>query len=331
MASGQQSPRRESSPATGLRTRLATLEPVVRRLLIDAMTADVAEAFDAEGIPCILLKGPALVRWLYPPGRGRSYTDCDLLVRPDDVRAAERILSRMRFHRAGLESIPGDRPRHADSWIRRDGAVLDLHRTIPGSAVAPERLWECLASHLEPMSLSGRSVDILDESGRALLVALHALKDGSRIRQARQDLALALQQVPIQVWSQAASLATDLGVLDAFAAGLQREHSGVDVANRLGLPAYRSAGVALRAEWDPPLAEGMEWLFGTPGWKRKPALVLRKLFPPPTFMRDWTPIARRGPFGLAVAYGWRPLWVLWHTGPALQAWFRAKRGSGEPR
>jgi hypothetical protein len=303
---------------------------VVRRLLIDAVTAEVVQAFDAEGIPCILLKGPALVRWLYPAGQGRSYTDCDLLVRPEDVPRAERIVSRMGFHRAGLESIPGDRPRHADSWIRRDGAVLDLHHTIPGSGIPPEQVWARLASHLEPMPLAGRrSVDILDEPGRALLVALHALKDGSRIRQATQDLALALEQVSLEVWAQAATLATDLGALDAFAAGLQREPSGVEVAKQLGLPTYRSARVALRAERNLPLAEGMAWLFGTPGWRRKPVLVLRKLFPPVSFMRDWTPIARGGPLGLAVAYAWRPLWVLWHTGPALRAWFRARRGSGD--
>jgi Uncharacterised nucleotidyltransferase len=328
MASRQKSSQGEPSRRGDGSDHRAGLEPVVRRLLIDAVTAEIAGTFTDEGIPCILLKGPALVRWLYPPGQGRSYTDCDLLVRSEDVSAAERILTGMGFERAGLETIPGDRPRHAYSWTRRDGAVVDLHHTIPGARVPPEEVWNLLQPHLESMSLSGGSVDILDESGRALLVALHALKDGRRIRQARQDLALALERVPIEVWAEAARLGTEMGAVDAFAAGLQREPSGAEVADRLGLPGYRSPAVALRADRDPPLAEGMEWLFGTPGWRRKPVLVLRKLFPPATFMKDWTPIARRGPFGLAAAYAWRPLWVLWHTAPALRAWIRARRGSG---
>jgi hypothetical protein len=33
---------------------------------IDALTAEVAGAFDREGIETLVLKGPVLARWLYP-------------------------------------------------------------------------------------------------------------------------------------------------------------------------------------------------------------------------------------------------------------------------
>jgi hypothetical protein len=53
-------------------------------------------------------------------------------------------------------------------------------------------------------------------------------------------------------------------------------------------------------------------------------LVGHKLAPPATFMHKWSPLARRGPLGLAAAYVWRPFWILSRTPDALRAWARAR-------
>ena len=79
---------------TSRRQETPDLEPLVRRMVIDAVTAEVVGAFAAVGIPSILLKGPALVRWLYPAGEGRPYLDSDLLVPHADPRITdvERVM-----------------------------------------------------------------------------------------------------------------------------------------------------------------------------------------------------------------------------------------------
>jgi hypothetical protein len=302
----------------------ADLEPIVRRMFIDAMTADLVGAFEAEGIPCILLKGPAVVRWLYRPHEERSYLDLDLLVPESQLARAERFLEGRSFRRFGRETIPGDWPRHAHNWISPQGAVLDLHYTLPGAGASPREVWDILSPQVDSMVVADRSVDVLGTGARALLVAIHAYKDGAA-PQVRRDLLLALERVPRGVWEEAARLAARLQAQDAFAVGLERVPAGRELARSLDLPADRSTAVALRARGAPPLAVGIDWLFRTPGWRGKPTLVLRKVFPPRAFLRDWTPLADRGPLGLAAAYVWRFVWVLWHAGPAYVAWRRARR------
>ncbi len=50
------------------------------------------DALEAAGIPSVLLKGPALARTVYPDPALRQSVDIDLLVRPGDVLAAEKVL-----------------------------------------------------------------------------------------------------------------------------------------------------------------------------------------------------------------------------------------------
>ena len=46
--------------------------------------------FERAGVRSILLKGPAVARWLYGPGEPRRYSDIDLLVGEADLAAAGR-------------------------------------------------------------------------------------------------------------------------------------------------------------------------------------------------------------------------------------------------
>jgi hypothetical protein len=176
------------------------------------------------------------------------------------------------------------------------------------------------------MSVAGTEVEIPDVVGRAVVLVLHAAKDGPRVPKVRHDLGHALDRVSVSVWQQASRLAAELGALATFAAGLRLLPAGEAMAESLGLPSVVPVGAALRRRGGaPPLATGMEWMASTPGVSGKTRLVVRKLFPPPTFMRAWKPLARRGPLGLAAAYVWRPFWVGWRLIPALRAWSRARR------
>jgi len=54
-------------------------------LHLDAVTAEVVEAFRAVGVRTILLRGPAVGKWLYQEVGDRSYVDVDLLVEERNV------------------------------------------------------------------------------------------------------------------------------------------------------------------------------------------------------------------------------------------------------
>ncbi len=64
---------------------------------------------------------------------------------------------------------------------------------------------------------------------------------------------------------------------------------------------------------------------GRRGVAARVRLMLRKAFPSPQLMRTWKPLARRGRVGLALAYAWRPPWLIWQLGPALRAYLGARR------
>jgi hypothetical protein len=303
-----------------------------RTLATDRVTAEVSSAFRAAGIRSILLKGPALARWLYDDGALRTYLDCDLLVSPEAFSGAERILMGLGFQREGLDTIPHDWPKHARTWYREGGGNVDLHRTLVGVGVPDVELWQILSSKTETMKVGGVTVEVLDLPGRALVVALHAAKDGTRKGKVRHDLGHALERVETGIWREASRLASRLGALPAFGAGLRLLPPGQHLARELDLPTEVPMEAALRSRGAaPPFAVGIEWLARAPGFRGKLALVGRKLVPPPAFMRSWTPLARRGLLGLAAAYVWRPFWVAWHLVPALAAWRRAKRETRRSR
>ena len=172
---GPAAPPRRSGPGQALPPPVQALG---RTMATDRVTAEVVEAFRQAGIRSILLKGPAMARWLYDEAALRPYLDADILVAPEDFREAERILSERGFHREGLDTIPGDWPKHARTWYRDDRGNVDLHRTLFGVRIPDAELWALLATRTEAMWVSGTDVDVLDLPGRALVLALHAAKDG---------------------------------------------------------------------------------------------------------------------------------------------------------
>jgi Uncharacterised nucleotidyltransferase/Transglutaminase-like superfamily len=305
------------------------LHMAMRTLRIDVVTAEVFAALADAGIPSVLLKGPSIARWIYDTP-GRPYEDCDLLVRQSDLERAQLTLRSLGFECRGLDSMPGDWPKHAAVY-RRGSVFVDLHRTLLGVGADSDRLWDALAPHREPMRVGGADVDVLDPAGRALVLALHAAKDGGRAEKPLRDLERALDALELDVWRSASDIATEVGAGAAFAAGLRRVPAGRAVCEGLDLTGHVTPEIALREEAAPPLSAGIDWLLRSPGSSSKARLVLRKLFPPPAFMRDWSSLARRGPAGLALAYGWRLVWVAWRVVPALGAVIRARSEADRSR
>ena len=192
--------------------------------------------------------------------------------------------------------------------------MVDLHRSLPGAGVDDERLWSTLAPSTEEIELGGLTVRALSQPGRLMHAALHAAQHGGTGRDSRID---------ITIWRAAANLAASLEAEAAFAQGLAMLPAGVELVDRLGLDPAPAIDVELRAAG---AAEALTFsrLHRTQGLPARAALVWHKLFPPATFMRKWSPLARHGRLGLAVAYVYRPVWVARRFPRALRAWREAR-------
>ena len=294
---------------------------------VDRVSAEVILALRRAAVPSILIKGPAIVTWLYPDDGSRLYGDTDLLLRKADWAAAIAVLEGLGFEDdLGPLAHPRMESGAGYSWGRpADGSSVDLHQTLFGIGADPELVWEEFSAAAIPASIGGTEVLMPPYPARLLHVVLHAVQHGGEaLPKTMLDLERALARASRPQWLEARALARRLRAEDGFAAGLRLTAAGRRLATEIGARGG-SPAAGLRLEWK-PLAEGFQELAETAGLRRKAALLLRELFPNPAFMRWWTPLARRGPIGLAAAYPWRLVWLAYRALPGYRAWRRATRG-----
>jgi hypothetical protein len=294
-------------------------------LSVDLVTAEVVSALRDRGVRSILLKGPAIVKWLYADGALRPYDDSDLLIATSDLSTAKNVLLEMGF-RYGYESLGPGQLQEGLFWARGH-EMVDLHSTIYGVGAEPARVWAVLSRQLETAKVGGIEVEILAPPARAMLVALHAARHGRAEPRPITDLQRALEQVPSETWKEAAELAKEIEAAPAFATGLSLVAGGETLVRRLGLEKDTSVDGLLAAATAPTVAFTLEELRTTPGLLPKARFVARKTFPSPTYMRFVSPLARHGAAGLIVAYCLRIVQKSRAFIPALSAWFRARRES----
>ncbi len=141
-------------------TLAAALQRAARRdakagMVVDADTADVVRAITAQGVPCVLLKGPArrASAASLALADARLTRDVDVLVPADE---AERLWRHFRSRGytpfqydpanlpPGESELRGPSPNHLRTLVREGGAALELHlsteRGLP-PALAWDRLW----------------------------------------------------------------------------------------------------------------------------------------------------------------------------------------------
>jgi hypothetical protein len=308
----------------------APSDPVVlaaSKLVVDTTAARLVRTLKTEGVPSVLLRGPAVARWLYDNELSRPYADVDLLVPDDRFPEAQRLLIGLDFTESPLEArFARGRPAHAETWARdADGATVDLHRTLIGIGAAPAIFWTTISSEAEPMTVGGEEISVPSVPARALLVALHAAQHGPSWDQPLEDLSRALQRVPPDTWRQATVLAERLEATAALASGLRLLPAGESLAATLGLPTGQGVDRALAGSESFHVAQGIEWILETPGLVRKTAFLAHKVAPPPPTMRLRSSLARRGSVGLGVAYVWRFLRLSWYGIAMLPGLIRSRR------
>ncbi len=298
-------------------------------LSVDRMSAEVVQALEAAAIDAVLLKGPVIVDRLYDPGEHRPYVDCDLLIEASTEPAVASVLRALGFSPDPGLGVPDPGIADQHAWHRR-GDHVDLHGSLFGVR-APTAVWPALTERLEILAIGGHRMRVLGDGGLALLLTLHAASDGPAGEKPLEDLRRGLRRLGDAAWDEAADLARRLDAVPAFAAGLRLLPEGADLAERLEIDPGFDIQVALRAAGAPPLAASIERVRREPTLAGKLRRVARALLPTPTYMRRWSPLARRGPVGLLWAYLWRPIWLVLQAGPGALAWSRARRRGGVPR
>jgi hypothetical protein len=292
---------------------------------VDRLAVRTSLSLRQAGIDHLVVKGPAVARWLYRPDEIRPYGDADFLIRARDWDSAVDLLRSQGFEDA-MASMAHPRMESFAShpWTSRNGDV-DLHATFKGLTADTETVWAVFAEERETLELAYGPVEVPGPATRLMHIALHAAQhlDGKAIT----DLELALARMDDELWLRAADAAERTSGLAAFLSGLRTVAAGRELAQRLELPDVHSVHSLLHAQ-AVPLAEALHQLSGVPGSRAKLALVAREIVPTPEFMRWWSPVARRGRRGLAAAYLWRPIYLATRLPRASLALWRARRRAG---
>jgi hypothetical protein len=138
------------------------------------------------------------------------------------------------------------------------------------------------------------------------------------------DLQLAVAQASRDDWAKARDLAERLDGIAAFVAGLNLIPEGAKLAESIDASSKPSVKAALRLG-AVPTSEGFAELAEAPGLRARLSMLAHEAFPNPSFMRWWSPIARRGQIGLAASYVRRLVWLARKAVPGFLAWRRAAR------
>lgn len=308
-------PRRSSRELADRRVNL------IHRVALDAALAEVSSALSERGLRSVLLKGPALATWLYDDPSERTYTDVDLLVDPSTFARAEAVLAELGFRQRGYQVSDW----HV-VWFRAGTLPIEieLHRALSWTRCPDERVWRVLGAGTDRLEVAGATVEIPRVAARLLVVALHAAHHGGGWHRTLADLERALGRASTAEWEAAAELARELEAIEPFAAGLRLVPGGAALAESLGLAAGVRREVALWLVGPELTTIGFEQFLAAPRLRDRLRLVARQLVPTPALLRAWQPLARRGALGLAAAYAWRPLWVLWKSPGGYRAWRRAR-------
>jgi putative colanic acid biosynthesis glycosyltransferase WcaI len=280
---------------------------VARALRHEAALEELLPALRQRGVRPLVIKGPVTARLLYDRPRERPYGDLDLLVAPGELAAAASALAGLGY-RPLLGGVRETElgAQHAEAWRheRRIGVEVDLHHGLP-LVEARERLLGILWRDSRRLEIGALVADAPGDGACALIVALHAAQHGDGWRRPLADLRRAVARLPIETWRDAASLAAELGVGPALAAGLARVEGGAELAAALGAAGTVSRQTRLMLRHASGGAQHLERALAAPTPVVALARLRDALFPSPALMRFANPGIGSNRVRLAAAYAAR--------------------------
>jgi Uncharacterised nucleotidyltransferase len=295
---------------------------MARTLQLDGVAIEIVRVFASADVPCLLLKGASVAKWLYP-NEARPSIDVDIFVPRAQWSQAIQQIERVGFRRDRLGNTGGN-------WYRvKDRAWLDVHYTLLGLRVPPSHLWTTLWNERDTMELHGATIPILNERARLFHVVIHALQTGNAKAKAADDLARAIKCVSFEHWQQAWALARTLQADHLFATALRLYAAGgTEIADRLGAPRRIPFLQCVHAIESVPgsvaLAELIEGR-----WQQRFALLKRWVWPESDYMdaleQGKVPQVPRWVRQCKSPYVRFYLWRAWQVLSCLRTWPEALR------
>ena len=168
--------------------RIGRLEEALRRQterqrVLERALFRMAQLFDSQKQPFILLKGPYLSRRFFGGAVGREYADIDLLVPDADRFKACALIESAGYRRQSRIFLHEGLTRffvHAFDYHSRD-ARMDLHWRLcrhPSLHIDEKRLWATRAS----FRIDGYDFNVLSDEYEIVFAALSLLRDIERGR-----------------------------------------------------------------------------------------------------------------------------------------------------
>lgn len=204
-----------------------TLVPLSARVRLGH--AAVQHIADQASIDILHIKGDALHPSLVH--EGRSTTDVDVLVRPDQVARLLQALEAAGFVRKGrfATSSPFE---HSTTLFHELWGHIDVHRLYPGLGLPPDRAFERLWRGRSETTIGGRTCPVPEVPVQALLLILHAARnppDGQQGRdvehvwhRADEESRRAIEDV-VEELDARIPFATGTGTADALPPSAERD------------------------------------------------------------------------------------------------------------
>ena len=276
---------------------------VVRALIHEATLSELLPAFEAGGVRPILIKGPVTAALICDAPYERGGSDLDLLVDDSERAAAEAILGAHGFRRSFERTRQSERDtQHAEPWVSDiRGVQVDLHRSL--ALVDDARLLlAVLRRDARPFPMRRVTAEAPSPAACALIIALHAAQHPSTVARPAEDLRLALQRLPRELWVEAASLARELNVVAAFARGLARHNEGAELIRELQLDSRSTVRTRLQLNHAVGGAQLLERARNAGSLGAAASVFHDALFPSPAMMRIYDPSVGPGKIRLTIAY-----------------------------
>jgi hypothetical protein len=228
-----------------LRTRSRGI--AARNLNLTLELISILGSLEAAGAPGVIWKGPALAYTLYPSPELRTFSDLDIILRPEDRHRARNVLNE-RGYRASSESflnedeLFGKGSHDATLWNPETRISVDLHWGLVPRYRAPVADFRLLWSRSTKFTVLGSELRVLEPGIHLLALCAHGAKHGPFPWPALKwitDVEAYLRTYPPEWWGPVLQQARKEGCLRMLLLGLALAE---DV---LGAPLPRAVSVAL--------------------------------------------------------------------------------------